>query len=653
MKLLSNGSIRGRMISCLVLLIVVSIIEVVTQSALQYRLHRMSQIQALMTDVTAQQMFGDMKHDGIQGDVFRLAAAIQAHDDAKRKQTLDDLSYDIASINKSYGFVFAQTYAEPLQSTVNATVEPQHDYVSKARAVTDRLLAHPEDYAAAMSDFTASFDNFEHVQEVLANAIKAEREAESDEADHAYYLAVGLGLVTMLIGSGAIVWVALTIQRRLLKPLAYINGELHRMAGGDFSVPIEGDPNGDELQQIGAVACKLRLTASSKVMSDREQALVVESLSTGLGKLAAHDLEYRIHDTFPDGYAKLRDDFNTTVGSLAQAIGKVRVGAGALSNSIVEIRAAADDLSRRNEQQAATLEETAAAMNEVTSSVRETAADAETVRQTIAHAQNEATEGGAVVARAVEAMAGIEASSGQIGSIVNLIDGIAFQTNLLALNAGVEAARAGDAGRGFAVVANEVRLLAQRSADAAKDIKQLISCSTDQVAVGVALVGETGEKLGKIVGRVNEITDLVTGIASNAAQQAQHLEQVNTAVGEMDKVTQQNAAMVEETTAAARSLADEAGELTQLVRLFRTRDRSSRAAGVTAPGQARRASLVTDAGALPHFGAPSARSSGDAGSGRSGGDGDFAPRLRAASAAPVSGNLALKLTGDGGDWSEF
>ncbi|MDR6788721.1 methyl-accepting chemotaxis protein [Sphingomonas sp. BE138] len=239
-----------------------------------------------------------------------------------------------------------------------------------------------------------------------------------------------------------------------------------------------------------------------------------------------------------------------------------------INSGASDIRSASDDLSQRTEQQAASLEETAAAMEEITSTVRRTATDAAEADKIVSTARREAAASGEVVRRAVEAMSGIERSSSEISEIISVIDAIAFQTNLLALNAGVEAARAGDAGKGFAVVASEVRALAQRSADAAKDVKVKINASTEQVDLGVGLVDEAGKALQTINLRIGEISSLMAGISAAAEQQAIGLQQVNTAVGEMDNVTQQNAAMVEEATAAARSLASEADALSRQVSRF-------------------------------------------------------------------------------------
>ncbi|MFM2371710.1 MAG: hypothetical protein RIS85_1432, partial [Pseudomonadota bacterium] len=354
----------------------------------------------------------------------------------------------------------------------------------------------------------------------------------------------------------------------------------------------------------GMMARAMKVFQSNGLARERaaaDQRAVVAALSAGLERMAGKDLEFRIDQAFPDGYDELRQDYNSAVEALAQAMRTVRVGATGVMSAITEIRAASDDLARRNEQQAASLADTASAMNAVTGSVQETAAGALSARDTIASAHHEASEGGAVVQRAVRAMAAIEASAQEIGQIISVIDGIAFQTNLLALNAGVEAARAGDAGKGFAVVATEVRALAQRSAEAAANIKDLILNSTAQVEEGVALVGETGEKLIGIVDQVAGIDALIDQIAATAGRQAQQLQQVNVAVADMDRMTQANAAMVEQSSAATHSLAQESEALTQLVKAFRTRDLAGRPANVAAPEAIRRQSAVKAPAAPPRI----------------------------------------------------
>ncbi len=299
---------------------------------------------------------------------------------------------------------------------------------------------------------------------------------------------------------------------------------------------------------------------------------------TGLEKLSSGDLLFRLTTDFGGDYEKLRGDFNTAMGKLQETMQAIATNTQGVRSGAEEITQASDDLSRRTEQQAASLEETAAALDQITATVRRTAENATEARNTVVDAKADAERSGAVVRDTVQAMSAIETSSKQIGNIIGVIDEIAFQTNLLALNAGVEAARAGDAGRGFAVVATEVRALAQRSADAAKEIKALISASGTQVATGVKLVGETGQALERIVAQVAQLNSLVVDIAASAQEQATGLNEVNTAVNQMDQVTQQNAAMVEQSTAASHGLAGEAHELARLVGQFKIGEEATRPA---------------------------------------------------------------------------
>ena len=309
---------------------------------------------------------------------------------------------------------------------------------------------------------------------------------------------------------------------------------------------------------------------SRKAAADAAQAQMSASLARALGQLATGDLTVRISEPLSDGYESIRIDFNRAVETLMTAVHAISGSTVSLQTGAREIASASDDLSRRTEQQAASLEQTAAALDQITTTVARSSDGARRVASAMTEARADAVASGSVVQSAVTAMGGIESSSRQIGQIVGVIDEIAFQTNLLALNAGVEAARAGDAGRGFAVVAMEVRALAQRSADAAREIKSLIHASTGQVDQGVKLVGATGEALERILGRISEIDGLVSEIATSSREQATGLAEVNTAVNQMDQVTQQNAAMVEQATAAAASLQAEAAELAQKFSRFRT-----------------------------------------------------------------------------------
>jgi methyl-accepting chemotaxis protein len=310
-------------------------------------------------------------------------------------------------------------------------------------------------------------------------------------------------------------------------------------------------------------------------VTDRVNA--VDSLASALEGLAKGDLSHTLTNRFPPALERIRDDFNASLSHLRNAMRTVAGNADTIAASATEIRSASDDLARRTEQQAAAIEETAAALEEITQTVADSATRAREAGELVANTKSHAEKSGEVVRKAVTAMGEIEASSKEIGNIIGVIDDIAFQTNLLALNAGVEAARAGDAGKGFAVVAQEVRELAQRSANAAREIKTLISNSSAQVTNGVKLVDETGKALTEIVGQVNAINNNVAAIVEGAREQSVGLKEINNAVNQMDQNTQQNAAMVEESTAASHGLSREAEILRDLLAGFRFgQDSSSR-----------------------------------------------------------------------------
>lgn len=379
---------------------------------------------------------------------------------------------------------------------------------------------------------------------------------------------VMLVFAALMVGGGVGAGLVL-LRNRVVWPLHDTASVMERMAGGDLSAGERSDHGSDEIGTMTRAIEVFRSSARSERANALAQQQVVEALETALARLAEGDFTHRITAALAPEYEPLRKRFNRSVDRLAGMMASVRQTADGVGTGAREIHMASSDLATRNERQAANLEETAATLGQITALVQGSAANAARVQAAMADTHAQASQGGDVVRRAVEAMSAIAASAQAIRQVVDVIDGIAFQTNLLALNAGVEAARAGEAGAGFAVVANEVRALAQRSAEAAQGIKAMVGTSNVQVTEGVALVGETGTLLAAIVTRVGEVNGEVADIAGAAGSQAASLAQINAAIGDMDRMTQQNAAMVEQATAAAQSLADEAGELAALVAQFR------------------------------------------------------------------------------------
>jgi methyl-accepting chemotaxis protein len=320
-------------------------------------------------------------------------------------------------------------------------------------------------------------------------------------------------------------------------------------------------------QRQAAEAERSRNEAARSVAAAEVQK-VADALGAALESLAKGDLSYRVNADLSDEYRQIQDNFNAAVARLQETIRAIAASAKEVSSAAVEISTSTTDLSQRTEEQAASLEETSASMEEISRTVRKNAENAQAASQLAGNTQQIADRGGAVVAEAVQAMSRIEESSHKVGDIIGVIDEIARQTNLLALNAAVEAARAGEAGRGFAVVASEVRSLAQRSSQAARDIKELITNSGAQVAEGVQLVNRAGSSLGEIVESIKRVAAIVAEIATASAEQTSGLEQITTALTQMDEVTQQNSALVEENAAAAKALEGQSGAMDERVRFF-------------------------------------------------------------------------------------
>lgn len=401
----------------------------------------------------------------------------------------------------------------------------------------------------------------------------------------------------LIFGAGLMLAMGLAayaIGRAIGRPLASMTGNMRQLASGNTAIDVSGRDRTDEIGEMANALHSFKVAAIEKLAAEAaasearraaeeernrrdgeraaaaaEAQATINAMTKALAKLAEGDLLCQIERPFSPQFEGLRSNFNASIATLKSAMEVVISSVQAINLSSVEFAEAASGLASRTEKQAANLEETAAALDQVTATVGQTAEIANRAQSNVSSTNSAADLTEAVVREAMHAMAGIEKSSTQISQIVSVIDEIAFQTNLLALNAGVEAARAGDAGRGFAVVASEVRALAQRSADAAKEIKVLISASANDVAKGAQLFAKTGTAIRDIVGQIGIVNSAITDIAAGAQEQAGGLAQINTAVNQMDQTTQQNAAMVEETTAASHALRKQIDDLTSLVAQFR------------------------------------------------------------------------------------
>ena len=379
--------------------------------------------------------------------------------------------------------------------------------------------------------------------------------------------------IILLLVAGLFVAVTLGlryIKRATLDPLRIIIDALKRLAAGDTATRIATPRKDDELGELTGVFLDFRAQLEAAgIDRDRQTELIVTTIGAGLARLSQGDLTVRIDQNLQGPFAQLEEDFNAALAALQATLGQVALATDNVSAGTRAIHQSSDNLAERTQRQSVAIAQTTLAVRDITTTTDETAASASHAREIVVQTQSEAAQSGEVLNRTIAAMGDIEHASAEIVDIISVIDGIAFQTNLLALNAGVEAARAGDAGKGFAVVANEVRALAQRSADAARDIKNRITASGEMVSSGVGLVGETGEALKRISARVGEISAIIDTIASGTLNQATALRQVDSAMREMDAVTRENARMVEDGTQSIRHLAAEASRLRDHIGEFR------------------------------------------------------------------------------------
>ncbi|MDO1581678.1 methyl-accepting chemotaxis protein [Rhizobium oryzicola] len=611
MSFLANAKIRTKILSLIIPLSLIGIGGVGTL-AYSYKL-----ADTAYSDFIAQDAIGTIEMSRTNASLVAVSA------DLSQAIIQGEQSLDTAPLIQSYRDDLAQirqrlAHAGTLMSDFTADIDVIGNRIAEVIAQTDQVAGFisQNKFADArktmmqvMPAITSLRQAIRQLNERNLNGVVTGSDELTDKTNAMILYSVGALSVLFTVG---ILFSLFVATRGITGPIAQLRARMLSLAQGDTQAELPGIGRKDEIGQMADAVAVFRDNAIERIrleeeadanrsLSERERMerdrlraeeagnvkFAVDNLAQGLAKLSDGDVSYRISTPFVAALDGVRGDFNTSAEKLQLALLRVAENAHAINAGANEMKSSADDLAKRTEQQAAAVEETAAALEEITTTVKDSTRRAQEAGALVARTRKGAEQSGTVVRRAVSAMEKIEKSSSEISSIIGVIDEIAFQTNLLALNAGVEAARAGEAGKGFAVVAQEVRELAQRSATAAKEIKGLIQTSNEQVQEGVALVGETGRALEVIVAEVQEINQNVLAIVEAAQEQSSGLQQINTAVNQMDQDTQKNAAMVEETTAASHSLATEVASLNHMLSQFDLGLQAAHAPAQPAPREAK------------------------------------------------------------------
>ncbi|MGG7517190.1 HAMP domain-containing methyl-accepting chemotaxis protein [Allorhizobium undicola] len=536
-------------------------------------------------------LVGDLYAVNIVDTTHKMRAATVSYEDGARH-----IAEALARIDKEWK-AYTATYLTPEEKSLSeAFARDRLRADASVQELQSIVAAKDKDRLVQFAE-QKLYPAIDPLGETIAKLIELQLRVAGEEYAKAGQEKTFLSALMAIIGTAALAILAASIFVVLfgvIKPLRLMSGAMRDLAAGRLDIAIFGEGRRDEMGEMAASVAvfrdngreKLRLEAEAaarRAEAERERQArereaqrqadeirqAVDTLADGLDNLALGNLTCRIETHFAPHLDKLRLDFNAAVGRLEETLSEVNRNAAAIAAGSSQMKSGADDLARRSERQAASLEESASALHEITTAVRSSTENARAASQLAAAVTDSAGRSANVVERAIASVQDIERSSGQISSIIGVIDEIAFQTNLLALNAGVEAARAGEAGKGFAVVAQEVRELAQRSANAAKEIKTLIQASGQQVRTGVELVSAAGQALEEIARQVMAVNEKVQTIVTTADEQANGLKEISDAVHVMDQDTQQNASMVEETNAASHSLASEAEKLFALIARFR------------------------------------------------------------------------------------
>lgn len=512
---------------------------------------------------------------------------------APSDSNLQRVRQEFVSIRKNVTTLSSSSAGLGVLDIVNKKLMPAIDALDKASGELAKISQDRK------TNFDTAATDLNSIWNELTGFAELQKRAAGTERDDANTISLGTVAVGILISIFAGIGLVLTFRG----PIGQITAAMRRLAEGKLDTEISGEARVDEIGEMARALGVFKQNALTKIEMEQMSALerakaeedrnrsdsekqdverqiqfAVDTLALGLHRLADGDISTTIDTPFFGRLETLRTDFNVSLVRLRETMGKIRSNTSAIRNNAGEMSTSADELAKRTEHQAVALEEVAAAVEEITRTVQSSVARAEDANRIIAETKTSADASSAIVAEAVAAMAKIEDASHQIVQIIAVIDEIAFQTNLLALNAGIEAARAGDAGKGFAVVAQEVRELAGRSAVAAQEIKDLINKSSEEVAAGSLIVQQTSTVLAEISTKVVGVSHQVEVIARASREQSNALGEVNASVNAMDQMTQRNAAMVEETNAATRQLADETDELMRLVGSFKTTNAAASAA---------------------------------------------------------------------------